>query len=276
MNEVGEKKVFFLDNLHAKLYLGQQSALVGSANLTDNGFSNEGLQEVAVELDDEDALKRIRATIGRYKKEAQTQYPTAENKRDKLRLMYDQWQKSIRHGLHTENGEAPDISTYTSSLDRIHIIPYQYEGVDFDKDQVYREVPEAVGTSLDQFFNDYVSVSEEDDAIEEGHWVLLWKSNKDGTPNSNRHLRWLRVDGVIPKGVIDETYSKLVVEKADGEHGEGAPFELNKETQHAIKEALREEQFAALRMSNEEDKASAGECVAEFLKFVKKRYVLET
>ena len=48
MNKLGAEKVHFLDRLHSKLYLGKQSALLGSPNLSDNGFSDSGNLEAGV------------------------------------------------------------------------------------------------------------------------------------------------------------------------------------------------------------------------------------
>lgn len=61
-------KVFFVSNLHCKVYWGSgRGCVVGSANLSQNGLGNEGLSEVAVQLparsfDMTSYLRRLRHT----------------------------------------------------------------------------------------------------------------------------------------------------------------------------------------------------------------------
>ncbi|WGS51118.1 phospholipase D family protein [Paraburkholderia sp. D15] len=49
---IGWEHVHFLDNLHAKIYLGEHGAAVGSFNLTANGLSAACLQEAGFLVED--------------------------------------------------------------------------------------------------------------------------------------------------------------------------------------------------------------------------------
>jgi hypothetical protein len=50
----GRMKLFALPGLHAKLYVNEESAWVGSSNFTKNGFS--GKQEIVIHFDSEDSI----------------------------------------------------------------------------------------------------------------------------------------------------------------------------------------------------------------------------
>lgn len=53
---IGWENVHFLDELHAKFYLGSSTAIVGSANLTHNGLSGDALIELCIEFSDERSM----------------------------------------------------------------------------------------------------------------------------------------------------------------------------------------------------------------------------
>jgi hypothetical protein len=60
---LGFDNVHFLENLHAKIYIGAHSAVIGSCNLSDNGLSDAGLIEAAVYLDTIDSVKKYSPSL---------------------------------------------------------------------------------------------------------------------------------------------------------------------------------------------------------------------
>ena len=63
VKHIGWEKIFFLDELHAKTYVGGKSAVSGSANLTRNGLGADGLVELCVEVNGNRSLSKLNACL---------------------------------------------------------------------------------------------------------------------------------------------------------------------------------------------------------------------
>ena len=96
---IGWDKVLFLNELHAKIYLGQESAIVGSANLTQNGLSGQSLIELSVEINSEKGLRKIGNIVDDLKKRAQDQYPTTEAKKVQIKELERTWNAAIANRI---------------------------------------------------------------------------------------------------------------------------------------------------------------------------------
>jgi len=75
VREIGWDNVHFLDNLHAKIYLGQGAALLGSANLSQNAFGDGNLFEAMVLVRGESATAKLDRTVNAYFYEAKLSRP---------------------------------------------------------------------------------------------------------------------------------------------------------------------------------------------------------
>lgn len=93
----------FLDELHAKTYIGKSSAVIGSANLTRNGLGAEGLVEICVEINAAESLKKINNAFEDMKKRAQDQYPTTVLKRSRLKELEQNWGAAIANPIFRNN-----------------------------------------------------------------------------------------------------------------------------------------------------------------------------
>ncbi|MGI9276302.1 MAG: hypothetical protein ACR2PT_15855, partial [Endozoicomonas sp.] len=254
MNFLGHENVYFLDNLHSKIYLGETSAFLGSANLSHNGLSDDGHMELGIEVTDDDAVKKVRSTFRSYKKQAKASYPTESSKKKKLEKMYGQWQRAISSGVNLEpkDTDMTSIADYEPSLlDHIHTVWYTGEGGKYNQGVIQEQVPEALEIPPEHYFSSSTHFLEGDD-IQEGHWILLWRCNDDGLPRRNGDISWIYVDKVVSNGVSgDGDYTKLAAQIRQS-HRQSEPFLLNDVTKKAIRKVLKKERFASLRMNEDE------------------------
>jgi hypothetical protein len=250
MNTIGADNVYFLDNLHAKIYLGTESALLGSCNLSDNGFSDNGNFEAGIVFSAPNNFKKLESIFENYKAEAKHKYPTAKSKKSQLKNLYKQWQNSIsQKTIPLTLNDNPLIGDYASKLDRIHITWWDrsLEKEDFNIDAISTVVPEARNLSYFLDFNTFC----EEDLVQKGDWVLQWHCKREGDGvqiHSNRcSITWLYIHHVIPHGVKDDGdhYTKIAGQ-AENLSCPPPPFELNSITKRLIREALGRDEFQPL------------------------------
>lgn len=249
MKEIGAEKVYFLDQLHAKIYIGKETALVGSCNLSDNGMADGHLLESAVFFDESTSILQLQKTFESYKDLASVQYPDLAAKKTRLRMLTKQWNTAVWHGVAKDEYEEPPVSEYESALDTIHIVWYQQDELDYNSDAIGAIVPDSKGMSPDDYFSDVLQFLEED-PIEQGDWILCWHCKNNGSPRKNGDVSWMRAHHVIPHGVIDEEYTKLVGQAKNLKKG-SAPFRLDSRTKELIRKALCSGQFPELLSNND-------------------------
>ncbi|OIR01266.1 hypothetical protein GALL_167380 [mine drainage metagenome] len=250
MDFIGAKNVHFLDNLHSKIYLGSESALLGSVNLSDNGFADSHNFESGVVLNDAANLELLNDVFEAYKASAKRLYPTEKSKKDKLQQLMKQWQIMEWNNLNTErdSNTSPSITEYKSDLDRIHLAWYQPAELNYNKKSINGAIPDAIGLEPDDYFEDALMFHEED-SVQKGDWVLCWQCRNDGLPYENGPMYWMPVHHVVPNGFCDDTYTKLVG-KEKNLTPLADPFRLDKTTKKAIRAALCSGKFPALVSRN--------------------------
>ena len=77
----GWNNVHFLTKLHAKFYLGNEAAILGSFNLSGNGFEVYGLEEIGVKIIEEKPRKTLDDEFERLKTEAKNEFETEKAKK---------------------------------------------------------------------------------------------------------------------------------------------------------------------------------------------------
>jgi hypothetical protein len=267
---LGISNVHFLDNLHAKIYLGPKTAMIGSANLSDNGLADHRLLEAGVHLTDSSIRQELLETFDSFKSRAKLQYPNAESKLTQLRLLTKQWQTSIWHRLNADAGKSPSLPEYSSDLDRIHIAWYESYEPKYKKDVIWSRVEETAGVEPDKFFSKTLTFLEEDE-IKVGDWILCWHSRKDGFPYQRGDVSWMHVHHVVPESVDDSQYTKLVGQ-AKSLSCPPPPFDLDSKTKEAIRNALASGKFPELlSLDNSSWKLSTADAVVpKLLNYVKR------
>lgn len=273
IQKLGIDNVHFLDELHAKIYLGNKQALVGSCNLSHGGFRDK--EETAVLITDEKQILVLHATIARYIDFARRDYPNARAKRDRLAKLYLEHKNAPKsHGPKRRSRKTPNIGNYDvdAGQHRIHVAWGQPDNITFNKEAVYNSEPAAKNQNLDAYFGSCLLFHENDD-IRKGDWILYWHNTNKGMPRRNGEISWIFVDAVIAYGVKDDKYTKLAGEiKARDAHPE--PFLLDDRTKNRIRTCLTFGQFAALR-SEDDNKIwylnDADKVVPDFLRCIQRR-----
>lgn len=126
MKKLGDDHVYLLEKLHSKIYLGASKAVLGSCNLSDNGFSDGGLLESAVELDDKKMRSALADKFDEYKKEAQQDFPTHQAKLNRLEILEVEYAKAKKAGL-LGTTEGLSIKKFELGSKRIHIVGMKVE-----------------------------------------------------------------------------------------------------------------------------------------------------
>ncbi|MBR8070062.1 phospholipase D family protein [Burkholderia cenocepacia] len=227
---VGWEQVHFLDNLHAKIYLGERGAAVGSFNLTANGLSAEGLQEAGFIVDDAPALAELRARLDDYRQQADMAYPTTEAKLACLAELRAKWDRAIKQGVIRNDAKATTLEAYRPvSIDEIYVC--WVSGQITYTDQIVSH-----GT-----VNSTVSFLESD-AVQPDRWILCWVPRVDGHPDERCRPYWQHIDEVIEGGAHEAPYTKAAVERI-GRAELPPPFELNDAAVHALYAVLNSGEF---------------------------------
>ena len=122
---IGWNRIQFIPRLHAKIYLGDAAAVVGSANLSKNGLGVEGLWETGIYVDEPAALDQIGLTFDLMLDQAQHDYPTPEIKEATLSALKEVWVPSTfppRRALRPIP-DNPGNSTLDGILKTVGVIP---------------------------------------------------------------------------------------------------------------------------------------------------------
>ena len=261
MKELGAENVAFLDKLHAKVFIGDRECVLGSANLSDNAANH--LREACIRSNSTELMQQLAIWFDQLVEQSKSTYPDVRTKLDRLDMLERETDLARRSkttakqsGVGKGGDSVPSLRSYLTlregdALNNLHITYYQYLGEVKLRSEVIAEY--FPGVECYSCFSDYISFVESDSRlVKQGHWILVWHAKKNGFPSKNAKSEpyWLFVDQVIPRGVIDDTYTLLA-----GESSESVslgkvpphPFKLDEPTVRALAEALSEERYSAFR-----------------------------
>jgi hypothetical protein len=251
--ELGWKNVHLLRELHAKIYLGETSAVVGSSNLTKNGLSGTILEEVGVLLDDDQPLQDLRDIYASLRERAQQQFPTEEAKQAEVKRLMRDWRIAAAEGIiASPSKELSNIVDFTlSDNNGFHVAWYRPDpSVKLDAD--------AIPVSED-VIEDWTVFLEDDDQIENNQWLLLWAARNDGLPNLAIRPTWMYVHEVISNAVQDNPYSKVALQRRDKLPGDNPPFHIGKPEAAALHAVLASREFPELLPEEEKPWSLTGD-----------------
>ena len=185
------------DRLHAKVYIGDKSAVVTSANASINGLGLEGDElagwiEVGVEVPAQDVLPWFE----RIWKESRPISPEdIENARRlfRERAITKPTRGTFENFCPTEK-EFPLVGWVTNSN-------YKY-----NDDQIERAIGRVNDTVYEQIDNGIDIEADEDvNLFRRGLWVLYWMARADGTPGPKSEIWWTCSSGIhVPNGFTYE------------------------------------------------------------------------
>ena len=267
----GWESVLFLNKLHAKIYLGAKSAVVGSANWSMNGLGTDdplaGLREACVVVSDPNDLTSIRQYVEHLACEARKQYPTTEKKKKRLDALLQE--QKLRSIAILKAGK--DFLEFDWSADEPTYVEWLFPG------------PERLDAAVVQSeFGDWIEDDEganwmglhPEDSLTLPCWVLCWYANRSKMCGDRSRLEWIRLDEKLPKAVLDSPYSTAGLAL---ELDRVPPFTINDRVLvKAFRQTINQARFDCLRPSpTNEDTWKASDTapiLPAFFEELKKQY----
>jgi hypothetical protein len=244
VSHIGWEQVHFLPNLHTKLYIGESSAAFGSFNLSRNGIGAKGLEEFGAVIHDD--LNLMHEEFSRLRETARAQFPSTSSKQEALQNL-----RRLSQIIHRTGAVPLDVEPLLSLENYSPLTDHDFFVVCFlpyhppiNTKVVADHVPTLSVEDLLSNKIQYCTFLEEDE-INSADWILLWQASKKRKPDGRTRPTWLHVGEVIPKGVSEEPYSKLVIDYYGPERPK-PPFTLDDKTVNAIYSALAEEELSTL------------------------------
>ncbi|CAG9165004.1 hypothetical protein LMG23992_00150 [Cupriavidus laharis] len=231
---VGWENVHFLDNLHAKFYIGKESAAVGSFNLTANGLSAEGLEEAGFLVHERHTVDELHNVMESYKRQAMLAYSTVASKLARLSELRAMWDRAIKNRVIRADARDVDFGSYEFlAADEIYVCPL-WGSVTYSEQIVSESVIEDCISFL------------ESDKVSPDRWILCWHTRRDGFPDERHRPYWLHIDEIVPHGAVDTVYTKLAIQRTD-RAPLPPPFDLTDAVVSALRSVLKSDRFPPLR-----------------------------
>lgn len=244
VRRLGWERVHFLNELHAKLYLGKTSAAVGSFNLSANGLSGHALFEAGYIVDTTGELEDLKALYASLKTRAGQQYRTRASKEKQLSRLREINEKMRNAGMGMPRSTAArSLAEYEPVTDTDFYCTYHgAEDLEFNPAAMRKQVPEKFAspdTDPHELTAMHVSFLEGDD-VHAGHWMLTWETGEHGEVPELFEASWMYINAVIPNGAVDDvtSYTKVAVQWT-GARGKGAPpFKIGRPEKAALRKVL--------------------------------------
>ncbi|NGZ86614.1 phospholipase D family protein [Duganella aceris] len=241
---LGWKNVHFLDELHAKIYLGETSAAMGSFNLTANGLSGHALIEAGYLIQDPAQLKFLRKFYADLKGRAVQQYDSQIKKEQQLSRLIEINAKA------REVGFGAPASSRTRTLEEYNPVTdtdfycafYTNEKLKYNEQALRKQHPAKFNSEVfnpDELIKANLPFLSKDKILS-GHWVLMWKAWIDEPAPLKMEAQWMYIQAIVPNGAEDREYgyTKLAIQW-EGARGIGSPpFTLKQKQKAALKELL--------------------------------------
>ena len=237
---IGWNKLLFINELHAKIYLGQESAVVGSANLTKNGLSGQSLIELCVKINSETDVRKIGNILDDLKKRAQDQYPTTETKKARIKELERIWNAAFVNEIFPPPPPPPGEQDQFADFELLaedHFYVVWYQPADCEYSDEVKALEKSVMVDDIHFA--------QPDKVEKNKWVLVWQITNSLKPHKSIHPHWLYIHDIFEGGIVEEGYEypKCAIQRSDMRIP-SPPFEITKELESAFKNAVIENGIA--------------------------------
>lgn len=268
VKNIGWNKIHFLSRLHAKMYIGKETTVIGSSNLSRNGLIGDesGLYEIGVKIDSKDEFDEI---FNEILNEACEEFPDEQSKQKALEKLYIKYNQRKLMGLERDCNERTDFMDYDWNRDEHFYIDWYTSP---DANGYTDETNEFCEKTDDIIENDIAFV--ENDKIEENKWVLYWKCQEKKEKIDRRQKpSWLYIDKIIHNGWKDEVYTKLAIQlKSFSSNRPVPPFEITKDFTESFRNVIEQEEYKILFNDNPYEASSEDilRIMPEFLADIKK------
>lgn len=245
-------RVLFSENLHAKLFIGKSACMIGSPNLSDNGFGG-GLDEAAAFLEGSQNIKNAVRIFEELKAEA---VENTELQREMIEQLKERWLRARRYNTFPkESGDQPETSLadWEQGEERVIVTWFNPTGdLEFNTDAIQCEIPGYKQGAQSDHFIDYLDFAHGDD-IRHGDWLLCWAAKENGHPRRNRNYPpvWMHVNKIIPNGSGDSEYdySLLAVTLKDSiQDGATPPFAIDEIIGRLVPDLLDSGEYEELKL----------------------------
>lgn len=236
--DIGWEKIFFLRKLHAKIYIGKKETLIGSANLSHNGLSDDKgtLQEACVKIP---TTKNVLSTYKHLLSDARKEFKDESAKKKALAELFKIWGKRITAGLEKQkSNNVPSFKNYDLLANDSFFLEW------FMSEDPKPDLKKDVNLNC-SIFKDWLYLSNED-KIEENDWILYWKRDNSGKFPKNGKLSWMYVHHIFSEVLSYGKYNNLAIEfiNKDRPH---VPFRLTKNFKDAFALVINQEKYKAFR-----------------------------
>ena len=240
VEHISWNKIFFLKKLHAKMYIGIESVVIGSPNLSNNGLSVSGLEEVAISTKNKKILVEAYEYYNELLESAKNEYPTIIEKEKRLSELKIIWSKAVRSSLISNDDKSKtSIMEYSPlSNDDFYIVWYQ----PYD-DYEYSEQVDAIKGIIE----DEMHFLESDD-VKTGKWILSWRITNKNKPHKTVKPYWIFIDDIFSNAISTEEeydYTKIAIERSDRVRIT-PPFDLDKTVITAFNKVISKKKYASI------------------------------
>lgn len=250
-----EFSVHFSESLHAKLFIGKSACMIGSPNLSNNGFGG-GLDEAAAFLEGSQNVKNAVRIFEGLKAGA---VEDRELQRKMIEQFKERWLRARKYNtLPKESGDQPEtnLADWKQGEERIILTWYYPTGdLDFNTDAIQCEIPEYKQGSENDHFIDYLDFAAGDD-IRLGDWLLCWAAKENGHPRRNKDHPpvWMHVNKIIPNGSGDSEheYPLLAATLKDNiQDGVTPPFVIDEVIERLVPDLLDSDEYEGLKLKDD-------------------------
>lgn len=255
---IGWENVFLLEALHAKIYLSNAGAIVGSANLTANGLQGERLEEVAVLLSDSQLIAGLRTEFQRLKAAAVEHFATKSDKIAAVHKLERLWRLAASQELVrlSDRDTKRSIADYVDGNEAFYVAWYLGSVLKFNDAALDAVFPDEVANGKGHPIGDHLTFLESDQ-IEKDKWILVWRAKSDGAPDRRSSPSWMYIDTVVENGVIDldHGYTKLAFSRSD-RGARVTPFELDDDFAAAFNQIIESRRYPEFSSNGWEEEGS--------------------
>lgn len=232
------EKIFFLDKLHTKFYIGNTTAILGSANLSKNGLGGSGLAEASIKTNDVSFISELRKYFEEIINQAKKEYSSTQQKKNRVSELKRQHNHAIRQSLVKLDNETITLVEYEPLAHDDFYIVWYYPG-SYEYSDNIQEIKHLIA-------NDMTFANRDEIAI--GKWILAWRITTSGQPNKKQKPSWMFIDEIFDNAVHkdedpDYPYKKLAITRGDYNDKPPVPFELDEPAISSLKKTLVKEKF---------------------------------
>jgi hypothetical protein len=242
-------KLRHYDELHAKVYIGKEQAIVASANASANGLGFEATEqarwiEAGVMLNDIDSVASWFEQIWDDAREVNQADINAAIAAWKFR-------RSVRPSLvsfadfDVKAGTLPFIAWWVSPADFV----WCEENLKKQLGPINKEIKQRLENSIE------IGAEEDKKVLRPGIWILFWERTASGLPSKRSNPYWFKVGRVVHKAFA---YKSNKREKVDimlpAEQGSPPPFEITEvRFRQAFYDLLKIDKYEYLRGGGDEN-----------------------